>query len=232
MTCGHEPEPPLPSPHLTDVHLILVDPERGAAGAFLEWDYPAGQASYFLVYPRFTGDSLPDSALPAPIATESLHAEIPLPDSTRPFTAYFSVRAVRVEPTGQKLVSDTLYPDSLTITPALSILGPVNGTRLTGRILELQVQTQSDPGVALRLTYLEKSDGAWRTKMDTCMPLDACGIPVFGRSVQRETLVLDDYAGTTPLQALFCVVGNESFQGQRTGLAQSLGCTSFFRVPQ
>jgi hypothetical protein len=230
MSCGHDPEPPvLPSPRLTDIRLILADPDKGGAGAYLAWDYPAGQATYFLVYRRFADDSLAHDA-PAPVATESLHLELPLPDSTRPFTAYFSVRAVKVEATGQKVVSDSLIPDSLTITPSLSILSPSAGASQQGRSLELQVQTQSDPGVALRLAYLEKTDGAWRMKIDTCMPMDACGIPFFGRSVQRETLVLDPYEGSVPLPALFCVIGTESFQGQRTGLAQSLGCARFQRT--
>lgn len=231
MSCGENQEPPgLPSPRLTDIRLMLADPERGAPGAYVAWDYPAGQATYFLVYQSVANDSTADSALPAPVATESLHLELPLPDSTRPYTAYFSVRAVKVEATGQKRVSDTLVPDSLTVTPALSILSPVTGTRMNGRVLDLQIQTQSDPGVALRLAYLEKRDGAWRTKVDTCMPMDACGIPVFGRSVQKETLVLDAYADSVPLPALFCVIGTESFQGQRTGLAQSLSCNGFLRV--
>jgi hypothetical protein len=231
MSCGQNPEPPgLASPRFTDIRLTLADPERGAPGAYLEWEYPAGEASFFLVSLGFATDSIADSAAPAPVATESLHLELPLPDSTRPYTAYFTVRAVRVEATGQKTISDTLFPDSLTVTPALSILSPATGARLAGRILDLQVQTQSDPGVTLRLAYLEKAEGAWRMKMDTCMPMDACGIPVFGRSVQRETLVLDSYEGAESLPALFCVIGTESFQGQRTGLAQSLGCAGFFRV--
>jgi hypothetical protein len=231
MSCGQNQDPPgLPSPRFTDIRLTLADPERGSAGVYLAWEYPEGKATYFLVYPGVANDSTPKSAWPAPVATESLHLQLTLPDSTRPYTAYFSVRAVKVEATGQKVVSDTLVPDSLTVTPALNILSPVNGTRLAGRMLELQVQTQSDPGVALRLAYLEKTDGSWRVKMDTCMPMDACGIPVFGRSVQRETLVLENYVGSQPLPALFCVFGNESFQGQRTGLAQSLGCAGFLRV--
>jgi hypothetical protein len=231
MSCWQDQDPPeLPSPKLTDIRLTLADPERGAPGAYLAWEYPEGEASYFLVYQGLATGTAADSALPAPIATESSHLELPLPDSTRPFTAYFSVRAIRVEATGQKLASGALVPDSLTVTPALSILEPATGLRLGGRLLDLQVQTQSDPGVSLRLAYLEKADGAWVTKLDTCMPMDACGIPVFGRSVQRETVVLDSYDGTEPLPALLCVFGTESFQGQRTGLAQSLGCSGFFRV--
>lgn len=231
MSCGQDPEPrALPSPRLSDIRLILADPERGAAGAYLAWEYPAGQATYFLVYQRAGNDTLADTSLPAPLATESLHLDLPLPDSTRPFTAYFAVRAVKVEATGQKVVSDSLIADSLTVTPALSILSPAAGALQQGRMLDLQVQTQSDPGVALRLAYFEKTEGSWRMQMDTCMPMDACGIPVFGRSVQRESLVLDPYEGNVPLPALFCVIGTESFQGQRTGLSQSLGCARFQRV--
>jgi hypothetical protein len=231
MSCGQDPDPPsLPSPRLSDIRLILADPERGAAGAYLAWHYPAEQATYFLVYQRVGNDTLADSSLPAPVATESLHLELPLPDSTRPFTAYFSVRAVKVEATGQKVVSDSLIADSLSVTPALSILSPSPGALQQGRMLDLQVQTQSDPGVALRLAYLEKTGGSWRMKIDTCMPMDACGIPVFGRSVQRETLVLDLHEGSDPLPALFCVFGTESFQGQRTGLSQSMGCSRFQRI--
>lgn len=231
MSCEQNQDPPvLPSPTLTDIHLALSDPARGTAGVYLAWEYTGSQASYYEVYQSLARDSLLSGKLAPPARAESTHTLLLLPDLTRPFTVYYAVRAIWVEPTGQTQVSDSLRVDSLTATPALSILAPASASYLEGRLLHLQVQTQSDPGVALRMAYYEKTGDEWTEKADTCMPMDACGRPVFGRSVQEENLVLDQPVPGDTIPALFCVIGTESFQGMHTGLAQSLGCVNFFRV--
>jgi hypothetical protein len=94
----------------------------------------------------------------------------------------------------------------------------------------MEVQSSSDNGVMIRLSYFEKSGAAWPMKQDTCLPTDRCGFSIFGNSVQRDSLTLAQYPATDTIPALFCVVGTESFQDQTTGLTQSLGCNRFFRV--
>jgi hypothetical protein len=231
LSCERNQEPPgLPSPVLTDIRMQIADPDRGAAGAALAWSDPGGKASYYLVYQSFDRDSLLAGSLGPPVAVESTGVVLPLPDSTRPFTVIYAVRAVRVEATGQKLVSDTLLADSLTVTPSLNILAPAAASYQSGRTLDMQVQTASDPGVAIRMAYFEKDSSGWDRKADTCLPTNACGRPIFGHSVQQESLVLEQRDDSDTMPALFCVIGTESFQGRRTGLAQSLGCTRFFRI--
>jgi hypothetical protein len=233
LSCERGQEPPgLPSPVLTDIRVRVADPEQGTPGAALAWSDPSGKASYYIVYQSLSLDSLLRAPAEGsePVKVESASAVLPLPNRVRPFTIYYAVRAVHVEATGQTLVSDTLYPDSLTLNPSLNILAPASGGYVEGRTLDLQVKTQSDPGVALRLAYFEKDSSGWALRADTCLPMDACGRPVFGPSVQQETLVLAPPAAGDTLPALFCVIGDESFQGRRTGLAQSLNCVRFFRV--
>jgi hypothetical protein len=231
LSCQRNEDPPsLPSPILSDIHLGISDPSRAVPAAVLAWHDPGSKTSYYLVYQSLARDSMVSASLEPPVATESLGITLRLPDQVRPFTIYYAVRSVRVEATGQKLVSDTLVPDSLTVTPSLGILSPAAGSYQAGRVLNLQVQTQSDPGVTLRIGYFEKAGGVWSLMADTCLPMDACGRPVFGHAVEEETLVLGQQEPGDTLPALFCVIGTESFQSQRTGLAQSLGCAPFYRI--
>lgn len=233
LSCDRNQDPPgLPSPVLTDIRLRIADPDQSLPEAALAWSDPGGNASYFEVYQSSTFDSLAQGTpSPAVAKTESTGVVLRLPtDRIRPFTVFYAVRAVRVEATGQKLASDTLLPDSITVTPSLSILSPGAGTFLSGRTLDVRVQTQSDPGVTLRIAYFEKDGGGWVQKADTCLPMDACGLPVFGHAVEEESLVLGQREANDTVPALFCVIGTESFQNGRTGLAQSLGCARFSRV--
>jgi hypothetical protein len=233
LSCDRNREPPsLPSPILREINLRIADPEQGLAEASLDWSDPGGQATFFEVYQSLSLDSLARGLSGPPVAkTDSPAAVLRLPtDRNRPFTVYYAVRAVHVEATGQKLTSDTLLPDSLTVSPSLSIIAPGAGTYLAGRVLDVRVQSQSDPGVTLRLAYFEKDSNGWVQKADTCLPMNACGVPVFGHAVEEESLVLAQREANDTVPALFCVIGTESFQSQRTGLAQSLSCARFFRT--
>jgi hypothetical protein len=232
MTCSEKQSPPsLATATFTDISLRLTDPALGTPGVYLAWRYPdPGRASYFELYQSFSLDSLQKTGQVQPASADSQHALVPLPDATRPFTLYFAVRAVWVEPTGQKMVSDTLVPDSILVTPSLSILRPGPSSYQSGRVLSMEVQTNSDPGVLLRMAYFEKRGGNWAARQDTCLPLDRCDQPVFGPSVQRDSIILEQGSENDTVPALFCVIGTESFQQKRTGLAQSLTCSRFFRV--
>jgi hypothetical protein len=231
--CGEKPDPlGLPGAALTDIHLEIKDPATRQPGIFLAWNYPDGaHASYFEIFQSLDRDSLKQAALqPADLQ----HIVLTLSDTTsRPFTLYFGVRAVWVEPTGQKRVSDSMPIDSITITPSLHILQPSPGTYKPGRALNMEVQIASDPGVLIRFSYYEQDGAAWKLKQTGCMPLDPCpSTPLFGNSVQRDSLTLEQLAPTDTVRALFCVVGTESFQEEATGQMQSLGCTGFSRVGQ
>lgn len=234
MTCSEKQAPPsLASAAFTEISLRLNDPALGTPAVYLAWNYPdTSRASYYELYQSFSLDSLKQTGLVQPASSDSQHALVPLPDATRPFTLYFAVRAVWVEPTGQKMVSDTLVPDSIMVTPSLSILRPGPSSYQPGRVLSMEVQTNSDPGVLLRMAYFEKRNGSWSARQDTCLPLDRCDQPVFGPSVQRDSIILEQGSANDTVPALFCVIGTESFQQKRTGMAQSLTCSRFFRVQQ
>ena len=229
--CGERHDPPsLPTAILTDIHLEIKDPALGTPGIYLAWSYPEGSnVSYFEIYQSHRADSL-KHVLISQSAGDSNHIVLALSDSSRPYTVYFAVRAVWVEPTGQKMVGDTLSIDSLTLTPSLSILQPAAGAFISGRSLGMEVQTRSDPGVMIRFSHYEKGADGWSLKQAGCLPLDPCPSTIFGNSVQRGELTLEEVGANDTVQALFCVVGTESFQEQTTGLMQSLGCKRFFRV--
>jgi hypothetical protein len=229
--CAEKRDPPgLPAATPTDIHLIIADPATGAPGVYLSWDYPDGaKASVFEIYEGARKDEL-KHLVRKQDAGDPRNASLALPDSARPFTVYYAVRAVWEEPTGDKWYGDTLKVDSLRILPSLTILQPASGSRKSGRTLSMQVQTASDNGVMIRLSYFEKSGSAWPLKQDTCLPTNRCGFPIFGNSVQTDSLTLEQRAASDTVQALFCVVGTESFQDQSTGLSQSIGCTRFSRV--
>ncbi|GEM_PF-2365966 len=228
--CGDKHDPPsLPSALLTDIHLEIKDPALGSPGIHVGWSYPAeSRVSYFEIYQSQNRDSL-NHVFQSHSAEDSPFVVLTLSDSSRPFTIYYGVRAVYVEPTGQKLISDTMSIDSITITPSLTILQPASGTFKPGRTLDMEVQTSSDPGVMIQFSYYE-DNGKWELKQNGCLPLSPCPSTIFGNSVQRDSLTLEQHAVTDTVQALFCVVGTESFQERTTGLMQSLGCTRFFRI--
>ena len=229
--CAEKPNAPsLPTATFTDIHLKIEDPALGSPGVLLAWKYPEkAEASYFEIYQSLYKDSLRHTSYQQP-ATDSMRMVVPLPNSSRPFTLYYAVRAIWIEPTGQKLVGDTLEIDSITIAPSLIILKPRAGSYKGGRALNMEVQTSSDIGVILRIAYYERSGTAWTAKQDTCLPVNGCGSTIFGNSVQRDSLTLEQHGKNDTIPALFCVVGTESFQEQRTGLTQSLGCARYFRV--
>jgi hypothetical protein len=229
--CAEKPDSPsLPTATFTDIRLKMADPALGSPGIYLAWSYPDdAEASYYEIYQSLSKDSLRHSAHQQS-AADSMAVVLPLPDLSRPFTLYYAVRAILIEATGQKLVGDTLEIDSITIAPSLSILQPGAGSYKGGRVLNMEVQTSSDIGVNLRIAYYEKSGQTWSAKQDTCLPVNSCGTTLFGNSLQRDSLTLEQHPVTDTIPALFCVIGTESFQEQRTGQIQSLGCTRFFRI--
>lgn len=229
--CAEKTDPPaLPGATLNDIHLLIKDPGRATPGIYLAWSYPEdAKATYFEIYQSLIKDSLGYAVATQP-ASDSQHAILSLPDSSRPFNLYFAVRAVYVEPTGQKQVSDSLPIDSISVTPSLSILEPASNSYKAGRALDMEVQTSGDDGVVIRFVYYEKTGPGWDLKQEGWLPLGDAPTPIFGRSVQRGSLTLDQHAETDTVASLYCVVGTESFEERTTGQTQSLGCTRFFRV--
>lgn len=228
--CGEKPDPPtLPGATLDDIHLLIKDPARPTLGIYLAWSYPEdAKATYFEIYQSLSKDSLRHAVAAQP--ADSQHAILSLSDNSRPFTLYFAVRAVYVEPTGQKLVSGSLPIDSISVTPSLNILEPASNSLKAGRALDMEVQTSSDPGVVIRFAYYEEAAEGWGLEQEGWLPLGDDPTPIFGRSVQRGSLTLEQLAETDTVASLYCVVGTESFQERATGQIQSLGCTRFFRV--
>lgn len=224
------PDPSLPEVRLDEIRLQLLDPEDGGQGAALSWSWPEGErASSFEVFQSLDKDSLgaPVAEVEAP---ESTSAVLRLPDSSRPLILYYGVRAVFEEATGQKLYSKTIPIDSLVVNPSLEILSPASRSRHGERILEVEVKTSSDDGIVIRQVLFERTRAGWNRQLDTCLPMAACGVPVFGSTIQRDALILQTLPAGDSLECLFCVLGNESFDGSRTGGKQNLGCSRFFRV--
>lgn len=224
------PAPSLPETKLREIGLRILDPEDGRAATFLRWSYPTGEkVTSYEVYQSLRADSL--GALMGEVldpAVDSLL--IPLPAITRPFTLYFRVRAVFREATGQKLYSKNLSVDSLIVNPSLEILTPGSLTYHKERQLDLEVRTSSDDGIILRQSFFEKTQGVWSRLLDTCLPMTACGATIFGNSLQKDALILQSVPAGDTLEALLCVLGNESFENANTGRKQSIGCTRFFRT--
>jgi hypothetical protein len=232
MVCvGPDKTPPtLPAVEIEDIRLQLLDPADGRAAARLAWAWPEDRkASYFEVYLSHDRDSLGSPVLTR-AASESSYALVPLPDSARNRTHWFGVRAVLVEPTGQKIFGDSISTGSLGVTASVNILNPAPGSRVEGRILAVEVQTGSDEGIVLRQILHERVSNAWVSRQDTCLPRNACGRPVFGSSIQRDETVMQGLASGDTVETLFCVLGSESFEDGLAGRKQSLGCTRFFRI--
>lgn len=224
------PSPSLPETKLRDISLRIIDPEEGRAAAFLRWSYPQGEkVTSYEVYQSQYADSL--GSLMGEVMDPSIDSLlVPLPALIRPFTLYYRVRAVFREATGQKLFSKSLPVDSLIVNPSLEILSPGSLSYHKERQLDLEVRTSSDDGIVLRQSFFEKSQGVWSRLLDTCLPMTACGATIFGNSVQRDALILQSVPAGDTLEALLCVLGNESFEDASTGRRQSIGCTRFFRT--
>ncbi len=233
MSCTEHPAPlSLVSIHLTDIHLQIAEPASGTAGVYVRWEKPAdGKVSYYEIYQGMKKDSL-GHAIKTQAATESTSTILSLPDSTKPFTLYFAVRSIFVEGTGQKISSDTLIIDSLTLLPSFSILNPSNGSLQLGRALHIEVTTSSNPGIIFHLSLFENNAGKWTKKQEGCLPADACDIPIFGGSGARDSLTLEPVPPNDTLSSLLCLVGTESFEGHKTGLNQSLGCSRYKRIAE
>jgi hypothetical protein len=60
--------------------------------------------------------------------------------------------------------------------------------------------------------------------------MEACQRTIFGGSIQRDALTVQGITAGDTVETLFCVTGDESFEDDRTGRKQSLGCSRFFRV--
>jgi hypothetical protein len=231
MNCSEHSRPPsLTTIRFDKIHLEILDPATGTPGVLLSWSPPQdGKVSYYDVYRSFKLDSLGNSVLTIP-ATDSPTALLPLPDSSLPQTIYFAVRSIWVEATGQKLISDTLAVDSISIMPTLSILAPKSGSRQPGRVLHIELETGSNFGVVLSMSLYEKWGSKWLLKQASCLPASECDIPFFGPAFPRDSMILEEIPPGDTVSALLCVVGTESFEGHLTGLIQSQGCSRFQRV--
>jgi hypothetical protein len=231
MDCSeHRVPPALATIHLKDIHLEVVDPATGTSGVFLAWPTPAdGKVTHYEVFQSFKSDSMGHSQQTLP-ATDSPSVILAIPDSGRPMTLYYAVRAVYVEATGQKLISDTLAVDSITILPSFSILSPSQGSIQHGRTLQLELATGSQDGILLKMILYEKIKTKWAITQKSCFPITGCDAPIFGGSLQRDSLILQDVSAKDTLESFLCMVGTESFEEDSTGLNQSLGCSRFVRV--
>jgi hypothetical protein len=226
-----KPSPSLPGARLTDIRLVLEDPGSGRLGVSLAWDWPAEEeATYFEVYQSLRRDSLGSPVLLRDGADPSRVPSLRLPDSAGSGTLYYGVRGVRVEPTGQKVYGDTIPVDSLILSAAVAILNPAPLSRHAGRLLDVEVKTASDGGILLRQTLDARSGGAWARLLDTCLPMIACGTPIFGSSQQRDALTLGSLAAGDTLETLYCVHGDETFEDVSTGRRQALVCARFLRT--
>jgi len=231
MNCSEGRSPPsLATVHLNDIHLQIVDAGSGTFGVSLSWLAPSdGKVSYYEIFQGLNKDSLRQYS-DIQLSADSPHATLVLPNESRPMTVYYAIRAIWVEPTGQKLVSDTLAIDSLTVLPSFSILSPNSGSLQSGRLLRIELYTHSEFGILLRATLYEKNGSVWTVKQEHCLPQNGCDNPIFGTFLQKDSLTLEDVAPGDTLESLLCVEGTESFQGQLTGLNQSMGCARFGRV--
>jgi hypothetical protein len=225
------PTPTLTAAHLSDIRLVLEDPGTGRIAARLAWAWEDGDgepATYFEIYQSLAKDSL-GGPVRVQDASEPREIRLRLPDSGRPVTLYYGVRAVRTGPTGQKTYGDSIPVDSLIATPSLAILSPAPRSRQSGRELDVAVKTSSDGGIVLRQSLYEKAGGTWILVRDTCLPMDACETPILGSSIQRDVLLLPGLSAGDSLETLYCVFGDESFEDAATGRMQSLGCSRFHR---
>lgn len=223
------PDPTLPEVRIEGIRLELADPEDGRPGAALSWTWPEGErASSFEIFQGLDKDSLgaPVAEVPASDSAVLLR----LPDSSRPLVLYYGVRAVFEEATGQKVYSKSIPVDSLIVNPSLQILSPASRSRHGERNLDVEVKTSSDDGIVIRQVLYERTRAGWNRQLDTCLPREACGVPIFGSTVQRDALTLQALSPGDSVECLFCVIGNESFDGSPTGGKQSLGCSRFFRT--
>ena len=231
MQCSEQHAPPsLNTAHLKDIHLQISDPATGAPAVYIGWEKLSDpKVSYYEVYQSFNKDSLVHSSL-TQLASDSPHVVILLPDSSQPMTVYYAVRAVAVEATGQKVISDTLAIDSITVLPSFSIHNPGQKSVQVGRDLTIELDVSSNQGILLKAVLYERNNGDWSIKQQFCLPRDNCNNPVFGTSYQPETLTLEKVAAGDTVASLLCVQGIESFEARLTGLNQSLICSRFSRV--
>jgi hypothetical protein len=227
------PSPSLPTARLSDIHLVLLDPSTLDAGFSLTWSFPdSGKATSFEIFQSLRADSL-GSPVTVISAEDSVRGVfLPLVDTLKPYTAFFAIRAVYVEPTGQKIYGDTVPVDSITVNGPVAISHPATGDTLLGRLLIPEVIAGSTSGVTLRQSLWEKQGAAWQIILDTCLPRGDCITPIIGAATLRDTLVLQDLPSGEDLPAVYCVQGTENFEGSRTGLMQSFGCRAFRRAGQ
>jgi len=221
----------LPAARFTEIHLQVLDPADASIGVEVAWTYPKNSpATHFEIFQSLRRDSLGNAAVTRS-AADSMRMVIPLPDSSRPMTVYYAVRALLVEPTGQKRAGDTLLLDSLTVNPAAEILQPKQGSQWPEREFRPEVSFSTTFGIKFRQALMEKAGGAWTVRLDTCLPRDRCDTPFFGPSLIKDTLVLEQISGAERRAALYCVLGFETFEPEaRTGLTQSIDCVPFFRT--
>ncbi len=216
----------LPGVFIDTLRLELLDPAQGSPGAHVAWSAPSAAISSLELYQSLRSDSLGAPVLtgipPAPASVD-----VALPDSSPPFTVYFALRAVQVDPTGEKNYSDTLELDSLLITAPPGIYQPANGDTLTGRTAPVSVLIGSDPGATLRQAWYEDEDTGWAMALDTCLPRSDCLTPLFGTNLVTDTIELAP-APAGGIHELFCVLTTEVISTSR-GLRQSLGCSRFTR---
>src|SRR6185503_4624767 len=110
---------------LSDAHLVITDPSEAQAGITIAWSYPDSlpRPTVFEIYASLDQDSLG-----GPVAIrqggDSLRAVLSVPDTVAPFTVFFAVRAVLIEPTGQRQYADTVPVDYLTIASPASVRTP------------------------------------------------------------------------------------------------------------
>jgi len=233
MQCSEQhPPPSLNTVHLKDIHLQISDPASGAPAVYIGWEKLSDpKVSYYEVYQSFNKDSLIHSIV-TQLASDSPRVVRALPDSAQPMTVYYAVRAVAVEATGQKVISDTLAVDSITVLPSFSIHSPGPNSVQVGRDLTIELDVSSNQGILLKAVLYERKANVWSIKQQFCLPQNNCNNPVFGTSSQPETLTLETVAPGDTLASLLCFQGTESFEAKLTGLNQSLICSRFSRVAQ
>ncbi len=225
--------PVLVNAQVTALQLDLLDTTKGIIGAKITWTYGVDKkVSYFEAYATFNPDSVPNRIL-TNIPASARTWTVSLPDSSPPYRIQYAIKPIYVENTGQKIMGDSLLYQSLSVLKGFEIYNPLPRSQEKNRQVTFELSTEGDNGQMIRLWVFEKSPALlknWERTLDTCFPTAACNVPIYGHTLQKDSLQLNYTAqDSLPIQA--CFLSTESFQNKTVGLSQSLHCTFFYRYP-
>ena len=221
----------LPTVQVDSLRLALFDTLSLQPGVEIFWSFPdSSKGQIFQPIFSFHPDSQPIIG-ETKFSGQQRQAIAPLPDTIKPFLIYVGLQVSRKEPTGQIVRNDSIHFLPLEIKSSIELISPPAGSIQDSQFVVFETMINNDVGILPRLEIHRLEENQWKTLIDTCFPINKCGIPLFGKNLltAKFKLPFADNGNDNQAEARWCITAHEGSSIPGPNPPQAIECRGFIR---